>query len=70
MPIIELANYQNGGTTFINVDKVLYFNEISYNGRNGTELRLTDGRTFITAYYPDKVKKIIEEAENGNGIKS
>lgn len=61
MAIVKLANYSNGGFTFINTDHILFFSEVSYNGNSGTELALTGGRTFITSYYPEKVRDAINE---------
>lgn len=66
MPIVKLANYQNAGFTYVNADNVMYFSEVAYNGVPGTELYLVTGKKFITSYFPEKVKELLEEADNGN----
>lgn len=66
MSIVKLANYQNSGFTYVNADNVMYFYEISYNGVPGTELALVTGKKFITSYFPEKVKEILEEADDEN----
>lgn len=62
---IEFPNYGNGKNTLVNTTKILYIQEIDYNGRPGTEFLFDNKKSFITSMNLYSVKKILEGVKNG-----
>ncbi len=66
--IIRFDGYSHGAAKFVDVDRIIHFEQISFNGFSGTELHMDDGSKIRVGHWPEDVKSRIEAEQNRKGV--
>lgn len=63
MPFAKFKGFGLGGEKFVNVGRIVSFEQYSSNGNNGTELKMDDGSNIRVGHWPVDVAKIIDAVQ-------
>lgn len=58
--IVKFKGYGRGEDKYVNVERIVCFERISFNGDYGSELFFADGSSVRVGHWPEDVAKMIE----------
>jgi hypothetical protein len=67
MAFVEFNGYSHGAKKFVNPARIVHFEQIGFNGCNGTELHMDDGSKIRVGHWPQDVQKMLQAAELQDG---
>lgn len=65
--IIRFDGYSHGAAKFVNIDRIIHFEQIGFNGFHGTEIHMDDGSKIRVGHWPQDVQKLVEAAKLRGG---
>lgn len=65
--IIRFDGYSHGAAKFVNIDRIIHFEQIGFNWFHGTEIHMDDGSKIRVGHWPEDVKNRIAAGKAQQG---
>ncbi len=67
MTFVQFKGYGRSNEKFVNIERIISFEQISSNGDHGTEIKMDDGTAIRVGHWPIDVSKMITFANQKEG---